>query len=1063
MKHGIPLSVTSEIGRLREAIVHAPGREIEMVTPRNFERMLFDDILYRKAAAKEHDCLIKVLKKAGIEVFYFLDLLAETLHLIGDKRRKEFVQFVSQLEGCPPEYCKLLLDYSPEGLADVLIGGEPREESLTRFLRRDIYALSPLPNMMFVRDCATVVGDAVVLSSMAHAVRSREVLLLSLVFKHHPHFCYQGIAPWHWLGDFRGRLSKEGAMRGQFGFERISLRGTNFRLSSPDGLSIGGKEYAGTNAQVTSGDKSVTLQADYVRFTQGPQHTLEGGNIFILSPEILLVGCGQRASAAAIDRLARDLFGRRSRIRTILVAIVAGDKDSHLDTFFSIVDRDQYVIHPPVMEEYGAQLTMFKMWLDKGRICVQAYDSMKEALESENLKYEERNVAYCAGVTPFSGGWMENASEIKVDDRIAQEREWHNQALNMLPLAPGILIASQRNEKTLKHLQEQWGYERFEAEEFLDELEEGVLDEWLQCGKRAVITLDDSELLRGHGGPRSLVLPLRRDEVDDGPFSVHVKSPLKDAEREHAPQSGSDAPDLREIQLNVRSETGRLRQVVLHTPGKEIARLSPTNHDALLYDDVLDLKRTQKEHGDFSELLRALDITVYEVENLIANALRGKERLGDVFDLVADLQKEAVEERGGKWLPSYKETLKTKLAKTKGVEELSRMLIAGVTADSSHPALFLDDADPFLLTPIPNIMFMRDPAAVVGDNAIVCYMQKPARLREGLLLHYALQALVDQEIIPRDDLWFDHFRDVGILEERGKSLSGDRSELEAKKRVLEEQGKRQRVEGGDILVIHEHILAIGCSERTTRETLERLATKLFSVPRDVDPRIHEIFVVLMPAQRSAMHLDTIFTMVSEDECLVYEPMVMPQGVEQVRVVRVVPDRNQEGRLEGIKTQPVNSLIKELERAIAKYENDPNYKLMPILTGGDNPLYQDREQFYDGANVLAIAPGVIIGYERNYRTFRELERAGYRVYHARDVMQDEELKRDILQAMESSIPGKRTYQRYRGKYAIAIEGRELSRARGGPRCMSMPLQREDISWDRSGRSREKSQKQKLGSK
>ncbi len=1067
MKYGVPLSVTSEIGRLREVIVHTPGREIEMVTPRNFGRMLFDDILYLKEVAKDHDCLVQILKKAGIVVYYFQDLLAETLHLIGYEGRRKFVELVSRLEGYSPDYCKQLSDYSPEGLADVLIGGEPRGESLTRFLRQDIYVFPPLPNLMFVRDCATVVGDGVIMSSMAHAVRSREILLFDLIFSHHSRFCREGIAPWRWLGDFESRLTKREMVRGHIGFEHVSLEGTNFKLSSSGGLSIGGKEYVGMNTQIASGDSNVTLEANYVRFTQGPHYTLEGGNIFVLSSDTLLIGCGHRASAAAIDTLVKELFERRSKIRTVLVAIIADDKKNHLDTFFSIAGKDQYMIYPSIMEEYGAQLTMLKMWLDKGQICVKAYDSMKEAMESVGLKYDCQNVGYCAGVG------LPHDEEVTVEKRILQEREWHNQALNMLALAPGKLIASERNQETLRYLEDKWGYKIIRAETFLD-AEQTAVEECVESDSRIVITLDDSELSRAHGGPRSLVLPIRRDDVplrrsdmEDRLSSVHVKSSQQETETEQPRPAEPNATDPKEIRLDVHSETGCLRQVVLHRPGQELAYLTPTNKTALLYDDILDLKTAQKEHRDFWKLLTALGIKVYEIEDLVLRALRDIERLDDVLDKVVDLQREAVKERGGKWLPSYGETLKARLKECweQGAEELTRALIEGVPADSSHPALFLDDADPFLLTPIPNILFMRDPAAVVGDNAIVCYMQKPARLREGLLLHYALQALVKQDNIERQDLWFDFFSEIQKAKEaaekgpeKANEIKGGKGEAGKKLEKVKERGKLQRIEGGDILVIHDHILAIGCSERTTREMLEELATQLFEKQKDDDPRIEEIFVVLMPAQRSTMHLDTIFTMLSEDECLVYQPMIVPEGIEQVRVVRLTADRDPETQeLKSIKTYEVNSLVKELEEAIRHYEGAPNYRLKSIFVGGDNPLYQDREQLCDGANVLAVAPGVVIGYERNYRTFQELEKAGYQVCHAHDVVkvENEELKltelgEAILETMEASIPRDNSYRRDRRKYAIEITGRELSRARGGPRCMSMPLSRERISWDRSGR-------------
>lgn len=1037
MNHYKPLSVTSEIGRLREVIVHTPGREIEMVTPRNSGRMLFEDILYPKAAIEDHNRLVQVLRKAGVEVLYFQDLLSETLHLIGEQERRKFVRLVSQLEGCPAAYCERLSGYSPEGLADVLIGGEPREESLTRFLRQDIYAFPPIPNMMFVRDGATVVGNGIILSCMTYAVRSREVLLFDLIFARHPRFSHNGVPPWRWLGDLETRLRKQEMVRGLVGFEHVSLEGTNFRLSGLD------PDLSDGTQKLESAHRNISLEADYVRFTGGPYYTLEGGNIFVLSRNTLLIGCGQRTSAAAVDALAREMLSRRGAIRNILVAITSKDIKGHLDTFLSAVDKDQYMVYPPVMEEYGATVTWLKMWLDKRQIRVQAYDEFEQALKSIDMNYKRENIGYCAGVEPP----MSSEYAPDIDERILQEREWHGQALNILPLAPGKLILSERNRATLDFFEYKCGYERIEGEAFCGATSERI-DEWLEPGKRIVIILDDSELSRAHGGPRSLVLPLRRDALeDDRQPSILIVNPegTSPARQKSVEQ---EATDLGNLRLSVRSETGRLCQVVLHAPGKEIERLTSANHDALLYDDVLDQVIAEREHQEFSSLLRALEITVYEVESLIAKALEDKEVAGLCIEQVIGLQREAVRGRKDKWLPSYAATLGKRLSEL-GSQALARTLVEGVTAPPSHPALFVHDADPFLLTPIPNILFMRDPAAIVGDNAIVCYMRMPARRREGLLLHYALQTLKDEGFIQHKSLWLDFFQEMSEIGEL------DADEQKRRKEILDARFELQCIEGGDILVIHDQVLALGCSERTTRETLEQIAAVLFGQPND-NARIQEIYAVLMPAQRSSMHLDTIFTMISEDECLIYPPMILPEGIEQVKVLRLTLNP----KTGEIETEMVNSLVKSLEAALRRHTGDQRYRLTPVLAGGENPLYQDREQWCDAANVLAIAPGIVVGYERNYRTFRELEKAGYNIFHAREVIADDHLRAQILDSMNASVPPKdgstgsspdSGYKSTRGKYAIQITGRELSRARGGARCMAMPLYREEVSWDRSGKA------------
>jgi arginine deiminase len=218
------------------------------------------------------------------------------------------------------------------------------------------------------------------------------------------------------------------------------------------------------------------------------------------------------------------------------------------------------------------------------------------------------------------------------------------------------------------------------------------------------------------------------------------------------------------------------------------------------------------------------------------------------------------------------------------------------------------------------------------------------------------------------------------------------------------------MEGGDILVLSHKVLVVGCSERTQTDAIQLLAESLRAHRAEDDTSFDHLLMVLMPKKRSAMHLDTIFTRTSENECLVYPPYFV-EGSRELLNVTSIDLRHPELRMS---THP--SLLKALKVV--------GIDLQPIFCGGNDSILQQREQWTDGANAFCLAPGVITSYGRNLATAEALDRAGYHILSAREVLADP--ARDLLD-------GK--------KYLVQIEASELSRARGGPRCMTMPLARE----------------------
>lgn len=405
--------------------------------------------------------------------------------------------------------------------------------------------------------------------------------------------------------------------------------------------------------------------------------------------------------------------------------------------------------------------------------------------------------------------------------------------------------------------------------------------------------------------------------------------------------------------INITSEIGKLQRVLLHRPGREIENLVPEYLGRLLFDDIPYLKVARQEHDRFASLLTEHGVEVLYLENLICDALSKIE----IRDRFVD---EFLEESG-----ITSKSLKASLCEylfSMETPEMIDTLMAGIRKDrvnvrefTSLSELTMDDY-PFYLDPMPNLYFTRDPAAAVGNGITINRMRWEARRRETLFIKYIHQyhSRFNTDATP---LWYNR-KDAFALE------------------------------GGDELILSDKVMAIGCSERTSAEGIELIAKKLF----DQNTGFEKILVFEIPKCRAFMHLDTVFTMVDYNKFTIHPGIRGPLSVFEVT-------RSGSGGLQF--RHNTSPLVEILRQSLGLSEVEL------IECGGGDLLTAEREQWNDGSNTLAIAPGVVVTYERNYVTNEVLDKRGITV--------------------------------------LTIPSSELSRGRGGPRCMSMPLSRENIKF------------------
>lgn len=408
------------------------------------------------------------------------------------------------------------------------------------------------------------------------------------------------------------------------------------------------------------------------------------------------------------------------------------------------------------------------------------------------------------------------------------------------------------------------------------------------------------------------------------------------------------------MKIQVKSETARLNGVIVHTPGKEVSLVHPDNKHELLFDDIIFESQASKEHKDMLDIFKTAMPAggkVYEIVDLIEQAFESEDARHFFVDKL-------IRRHPDKLLSTLRDAIVDLDA-----NGLTRLAVEG---GSEHiPALRLQ--------PSPNILFTRDLAAVLGDHIVLSSAARTARIRESILMEVLI-------------LFHPLFADI-----RDKTI-----------RIPDED----TIEGGDILIASKDVVLIGMSERTSFSGVMQAGKSILS------KGVETVLIVDIPKQRSSMHLDTIFTFASENECVAFPPAIMN------RTKNVVALQQKGGELV---TTLKDSLKIALEEAM---ERDFTF----IKCGGEDPVQQHREQWSDGANLFALAPGVVVGYERNTKSFETMQEHGYRVmtqFEFIDTFKDSGFNPDPST-----------------KIAISFIGHELCRGRGGARCMTMPISRLD---------------------
>ena len=422
-------------------------------------------------------------------------------------------------------------------------------------------------------------------------------------------------------------------------------------------------------------------------------------------------------------------------------------------------------------------------------------------------------------------------------------------------------------------------------------------------------------------------------------------------------------PQEKPLQVDIRSEIGELEGVIIHTPGPEVENMTPDSSRKALYSDILNLSVALKEFNQFKGFLSKVTKT-FEVKDLLSTVIQNPEHRSELLKAIAARER----------LNEYT------LAELMDIrpEKLSTLLIEGVEMRKDNLTRFLSK-DRYSIQPLHNFFFTRDASVALLNKVLISRLYSRIRDRESIIM----------------DAIFRNHPDFGVTTIQPEQSKHFCSEFS--------------FEGGDFLVAREDILLIGTGTRTTSQGIDFI----LEYYKEKKVQRHIIVQELPYTPESFIHLDMVFTLLDRNQCMVYEPLILQPN--RYLTIHIHIDN---GKVKSIReVENIPAILKEL-----------GMEVETLYCGGRrDSMIQEREQWHSGANFFAVAPGKVLGYGRNVNTIEEMNRHGYAVIKASDVVNN---KVDI-----------NSYN----KYVVTIDGSELSRGGGGCRCMTMPVKRKAVDW------------------